>query len=564
MDEKNTPIRTYQVCNVMEANQNNWLRTHWIGRGGAQRVYIEIKFTLRDCNSLPGVTGSCKETFSLYYYESSAAREPHVRQSMFSKMDTVAADESFTQLDIGDRVMKLNTEVREVGSLTRAGLYLAFQDVGACVALVSVRVFYKRCPLAVRRLARFPDTATGADASSLVEVRGSCVRNAQEKDEPKMYCAPDGEWLVPIGSCLCEPGFEERSVACQRESSPQRALLSQTRVRVTNTRQSHTPAKRLWSVFSLVCDSEACFRWYVTLKRVFTGMWLWSVFSLVCDSDACLWLWRVCDSEACFHWYVTLKRVFTGMWLWSVFSLVCDSDACLWLWRVCDSEACFHWYVTLKRVFTGVWLWSVFSLVCDSDACLWLWRVCHASESHTSENTLQSHTRVRVTNTRQSHTPVKTRFRVTHASESHTNANTMQEHKEKHSPGGYICFGTGRCFAGSSGRSIYSWTEISGINGTNVTGCLCGWISGACRGSLIVEGLQGEPDCGRAAGGAWLWKGCRGSLIVEGLQGGPDCGRAAGGAWLWKGCRGSLIVEGFNDADVACVCAAEPNVILVY
>lgn len=61
MDERNTPMRTYQVCNVMEANQNNWLRTRHISREGAQRVYIEIKFTLRDCNSLPGVPGTCKE-----------------------------------------------------------------------------------------------------------------------------------------------------------------------------------------------------------------------------------------------------------------------------------------------------------------------------------------------------------------------------------------------------------------------------------------------------------------------------------------------------------------------
>lgn len=60
MDEKNIPIRTYQVCNVLEPNQNNWLRTDWIPRSGAQRVYVEVKFTLRDCNSLPGVTGTCK------------------------------------------------------------------------------------------------------------------------------------------------------------------------------------------------------------------------------------------------------------------------------------------------------------------------------------------------------------------------------------------------------------------------------------------------------------------------------------------------------------------------
>ncbi|ETE64979.1 Ephrin type-A receptor 4, partial [Ophiophagus hannah] len=215
MDEKNTPIRTYQVCNVMEPSQNNWLRTDWIPREGAQRVYIEIKFTLRDCNSLPGVMGTCKETFNLYYYESSNDKERFIRESQFGKIDTIAADESFTQVDIGDRIMKLNTEIRDVGPLSKKGFYLAFQDVGACIALVSVRVFYKKCPLTVRNLAQFPDTITGADTSSLVEVRGSCVNNSEEKDVPKMYCGADGEWLVPIGNCLCNAGYEEHNGECQ-------------------------------------------------------------------------------------------------------------------------------------------------------------------------------------------------------------------------------------------------------------------------------------------------------------------------------------------------------------
>lgn len=56
------------------------------------------------------------------------------------KVDTIAADESFTQTDLGDRVLRLNTEVREVGPVTQRGFYLAFQDVGACIALVSVKV----------------------------------------------------------------------------------------------------------------------------------------------------------------------------------------------------------------------------------------------------------------------------------------------------------------------------------------------------------------------------------------------------------------------------------------
>uniref|UniRef100_A0A674GPI3 Eph LBD domain-containing protein n=1 Tax=Taeniopygia guttata TaxID=59729 RepID=A0A674GPI3_TAEGU len=64
-------IYMYSVCNVMEGEQENWLRTNWIYRGVAQRIFIELQFTVRDCNSFPMAGGgSCKETFNLYYAES--------------------------------------------------------------------------------------------------------------------------------------------------------------------------------------------------------------------------------------------------------------------------------------------------------------------------------------------------------------------------------------------------------------------------------------------------------------------------------------------------------------
>uniref|UniRef100_A0A8C5EZY9 Ephrin type-A receptor 6 n=1 Tax=Gouania willdenowi TaxID=441366 RepID=A0A8C5EZY9_GOUWI len=216
MDEQNRPIHTFQVCHVMEPNQNNWLRSGWIQRQAAQRVYVEMRFTLRDCNSIPWVSGTCKETFNLFYLQTN---EPlpaatRFRPSDYSKVDTIAADESFTQTDLGDRVLRLNTEVREVGPVTQNGFYLAFQDVGACIALVSVKVFYKRCPSTLRNLASFPDTVPHMDSSSLVEVRGACVENAEERDTPKLYCGADGDWLVPLGHCICSIGHEEMDGFC--------------------------------------------------------------------------------------------------------------------------------------------------------------------------------------------------------------------------------------------------------------------------------------------------------------------------------------------------------------
>ncbi|CAL9688743.1 unnamed protein product [Knipowitschia caucasica] len=212
-DENLNTIRTYQVCNVFEPSQNNWLLTTFIDRRGAQRIYVEIRFTVRDCSSIPNVPGSCKETFNLYYYETDAViatkGTAFWMEAPYLKVDTIAADESFSQVDFGGRLMKVNTEVRSFGPLSKNGFYLAFQDYGACMSLLSVRVFYKKCPSVVQNFAIFPETMTGAESTSLVIARGMCIANSEEVDVPiKLYCNGDGEWMVPIGSCTCKAGFE--------------------------------------------------------------------------------------------------------------------------------------------------------------------------------------------------------------------------------------------------------------------------------------------------------------------------------------------------------------------
>ncbi|KAI4549751.1 hypothetical protein MG293_002081 [Ovis ammon polii] len=229
VDEHDRPIRTYQVCNVLEPNQDNWLQTGWISRGRGQRIFVELQFTLRDCSSIPGAAGTCKETFNVYYLETEAdlgRGRTRPGGSRPRKIDTIAADESFTQGDLGERKMKLNTEVREIGPLSRRGFHLAFQDVGACVALVSVRVYYKQCRATVRGLAAFPATAAESAFSTLVEVAGTCVAHSEGEpgSPPRMHCGADGEWLVPVGRCSCSAGFQERGDVCEGPPSAPRDL----------------------------------------------------------------------------------------------------------------------------------------------------------------------------------------------------------------------------------------------------------------------------------------------------------------------------------------------------
>ena len=129
-DENLNTIRTYQVCNVFEPSQNNWLLTTFIDRRGAQRIYVEIKFTLRDCNSLPGVPGTCKETFNMYYFESNNPSLWYIKESQYVKIDTIAADESFSKVEPSqphqykpDRTRRINIKTRSFAPLTHNGYH---------------------------------------------------------------------------------------------------------------------------------------------------------------------------------------------------------------------------------------------------------------------------------------------------------------------------------------------------------------------------------------------------------------------------------------------------------
>nr|XP_036877231.1 ephrin type-A receptor 10 isoform X2 [Manis javanica] len=260
LDEHDRPIRTYQVCNVLEPNQNNWLQTGWISRGRGQRIFVELQFTLRDCSSIPGAAGTCKETFNVYYLETETdlgRGRPRPGGSRPRKIDTIAADESFTQGDLGERKMKLNTEVREIGPLGRRGFHLAFQDVGACVALVSVRVYYKQCRATVRGLAAFPATAAESAFSTLVEVTGTCVAHSEREpgSPPRMHCGADGEWLVPVGRCSCSAGFQERGDIC--EACPPGFYKVSSRRPLCSPCPEHSRALENASTFCVCQDSYA-------------------------------------------------------------------------------------------------------------------------------------------------------------------------------------------------------------------------------------------------------------------------------------------------------------------
>ncbi|KAM9728963.1 ephrin type-B receptor 4a [Menidia menidia] len=209
LDEENNSVRTYQICQT-DSSSSHWLRSGFIQRLGASQVYVELRFTMMECSSTSTHHRSCKETFNLYYYQadSNEATETHPpwMENPYTKVDTVAAD--FLLRKGGER--KFNVKTLRLGPLTKRGFYLAFQAQGACMALLSVRVFFKKCPPLVSALSSFPETVP---RYLVQEAQGSCVKHAAQQGPrprpPKLFCGEDGQWVgQPTTSCACLPGFE--------------------------------------------------------------------------------------------------------------------------------------------------------------------------------------------------------------------------------------------------------------------------------------------------------------------------------------------------------------------
>ncbi|XP_034139286.1 ephrin type-B receptor 1-B isoform X2 [Drosophila guanche] len=202
--------RSYVVCDVAYHNVNNWLWSPFIDRGPANRLYIEIQFTIRDCSLFPGNALSCKETFSLLFYEFDAAtREPPPWQTdSYRLIARIAAGEGrFNQNSDVD----INTEVKSI-AVNKKGVYFAFRDQGACISVLAVKVYYITCPAVTENFAHFNETPTGKEITIIEKQNGTCVENAEPYEPPTYLCKGDGKWTILTGGCRCKVGYEPNDV----------------------------------------------------------------------------------------------------------------------------------------------------------------------------------------------------------------------------------------------------------------------------------------------------------------------------------------------------------------
>ena len=131
---------------------------------------------------------------------------PNPNQVIFSKEDKIQP----TTLPAPGNLQKYTYQ--GILATEANGIFLAFLDKGACIAISKVIISYHVCPEKVMRsvLVRFPRTVAPANYSELTEVLGECTDvNSISTGKLLGVCLSSGEWNISDdASCVCKAGYE--------------------------------------------------------------------------------------------------------------------------------------------------------------------------------------------------------------------------------------------------------------------------------------------------------------------------------------------------------------------
>lgn len=234
--------RIHFTCDLNEQNIQNWLFIPPINTRDANRISLNLTFTIRECNKFPisQVAKNCREKFELYYEEIEEANikneQTTSNEFFLNKIKLLIFQDTFVS-DTGlryynsvvdrkrnqakeDDTSSINIELREIPLTLSANSYIRFaiRDTGACISLLSVKANYVTCSEFTKFGIRFPETPTGKDLTDLIQVNGACPPNSVSSQVPKAICTAKGEWLITDQNlesrCQCKPGYEFTNNIC--------------------------------------------------------------------------------------------------------------------------------------------------------------------------------------------------------------------------------------------------------------------------------------------------------------------------------------------------------------
>lgn len=212
----------YTVCDLSHTSVNNtdsWLISEYVDLQGAKEIHIDVEFTVRQC---PSQLPYCKQSFNVFVMQKNRSvidgiSEGDLQSGNFSFVGKMNATNLWTP---GNAVHRNQAKVTFDVNGSK-GLYLAFQDQGACVALLTVTLSHDYCPALANNGATFKKTPAPLSSKANISVIGECFNGSSVYPRHRnmsMMCLSSGQWLADnITMCLCASGYELIKDTCSGE-----------------------------------------------------------------------------------------------------------------------------------------------------------------------------------------------------------------------------------------------------------------------------------------------------------------------------------------------------------
>lgn len=211
------------MCDLSETgtnHTNSWLVSEYVDLQDANEAIIELEFTARQC---PSGLPFCKQSFDVLVLQTdgpfvNGITKAHVQSGNFSLVSSVNATSLWTPGN-SQQVNRMNMTF----AVSRGGgLYIAFQDRGACIALMYVKLSYAYCPNVVNHGAVFKKTPAPSISQHNITVNGNCCDGSSvhlSNSTLSLKCLSSGQWEADdTVTCLCTAGYELVGDTCTGEA----------------------------------------------------------------------------------------------------------------------------------------------------------------------------------------------------------------------------------------------------------------------------------------------------------------------------------------------------------
>ncbi|XP_032228565.2 ephrin type-B receptor 4 isoform X2 [Nematostella vectensis] len=215
---RDSSTQEYTTCDLQQTLTNStdsWLISDYIPLQPAVAVTLWLTFTVRECpSSLP----HCRQHFAVYTRHSAGQISEGV-----SKVDIQSGNFTLIGNATASAVWapgqpRVHNSVSMTFPAGNAGVYIGFQDVGACVAVREVRMTYQYCSEVVASDGAVFNRTVAPLPGTVAQVSGICQGMTQPFSNSSTHaqCLSDGRWNISAEvTCQCQAGYQPVSRLCE-------------------------------------------------------------------------------------------------------------------------------------------------------------------------------------------------------------------------------------------------------------------------------------------------------------------------------------------------------------